>query len=223
MIERGHIDHLTLATVRRCLDTLEVKLDLQPRWRGSELDRLLDEEHATLQAAWKQRLEQWAWIVVAEASFNHYGDRGRIDLLAWHPVAHQLAVAEIKSEVADAQGLLGPLDVKVRLAPRVALALSWPRPTRVVPILIVRDSTTARDRVARMAPLFSRFAHRGRAGVSWLRHPAGECTGVLIFSDLRGANTRRVTRVGRLRVRVRRADASVNEAIAGATSGPSGT
>ncbi|HYM52131.1 MAG TPA: helix-turn-helix domain-containing protein [Candidatus Dormibacteraeota bacterium] len=57
LLERGHVDHLTLSTVRRCLAALEVKLDLQPRWRGAELDRLLDEEDATLQAAWKERLE----------------------------------------------------------------------------------------------------------------------------------------------------------------------
>lgn len=223
LIERGHLDHLTFATVRRCLEALEVKLNLQPRWRGAELDRLLDEEHATLQAAWKARLEQWSWVVVAEASFNHYGDRGRIDLLAWHPVAEALAVIEIKSEVADAQGLLGPLDVKVRLAPRVALALGWPRPTRVVPILIVRNSTTARDRVARLGPLFSGFGRRGRAGVSWLRRPVGYCAGVLIFSDLRSATDSRVTRVGRQRVRVRRAASSGTAAVRDTAGGPPGT
>jgi hypothetical protein len=107
LVERGHIDHLTVTTVRRCLEAVEVKLDLQPRWRGADLDRLLDEGHATLQAAWKGRLEEWDWAVVAEASFNQYGDRGRIDLLAWHPVAQRLAVIEIKTELADAQGLLG--------------------------------------------------------------------------------------------------------------------
>jgi transcriptional regulator with XRE-family HTH domain len=218
LIERGHLDHLTFETVRRCLEALEVRLDLLPRWRGAELDRLLDEEHATLQSAWKQRLERWAWAVVAEASFNEYGDRGRMDLLAWHPGRQILAVVEIKSEVADAQSLLGSLNVKVRVAPRVSLSLGWPPPTRVVPILIVRDSTTARDRVARLSPLFAAFARRGRAGVSWLRRPYGDCSGVLIFSDLRGANGSRITRVGRHRVRLRRVIPSVMPARDGGNS-----
>jgi transcriptional regulator with XRE-family HTH domain len=222
LVERGHIDHLTFTTVRRCLEAVEVKLDLQPRWRGAELDRLLDEGHATLQAAWKGRLEAWDWVVVAEASFNQYGDRGRIDLLAWHPVAQRLAVFEIKTELADAQDLLGALDVKVRVAPRVAHSLGWPRPTRVVPVLIVRNSTTARDRFARLAPLFTGFAWRGRKGVSWLRRPLGDCSGILIFSDLRGANRGRVTRVGGHRVRLRRGVSSVDEAARRAVGGPEG-
>jgi transcriptional regulator with XRE-family HTH domain len=219
LVERGHVDHLTFATVRRCLEAIEVKLDLQPRWRGAELDRLLDEGHATLQAAWKGRLEAWDWAVVAEASFNQYGDRGRIDLLAWHPVAQRLAVIEIKTELADAQNLLGALDVKVRVAPRVANSLGWPRPARVVPILIVRNSTTARDRIARLAPLFTSFAWRGRKGVSWLRRPLGDCSGVLIFSDLRGANGGRATRVGGHRVRLRRDRSSVDGARPRAADG----
>jgi transcriptional regulator with XRE-family HTH domain len=223
LLERGHVDHLTLSMVRRCLAALEVKLDLQPRWRGAELDRLLDEEHATLQAAWKERLERWGWMVVAEASFNHYGDRGRIDLLAWHLQAHCLAVIEIKSVVADAQGLLGPLDVKVRVAPRVALAMGWPRSPVAVPVLVVRNGTTARDRIARLAPLFTRFARRGRAGVSWLRRPVAGCSGVLIFSDLRGANSRRVPHVGPHRVRRRGANLSVNAASDNAAGDSQGT
>lgn len=223
LIERGHLDHLTFATARRCLEAVEAKLDLQPRWRGAELDRLLDEEHATLQAAWKERLEQWRWTVVAEASFNYYGDRGRIDLLAWHPESQRLAVIEIKTEVADAQGLLGALNVKVRVASRVSLSLGWPRPTRVVPILIVRDTTTARDRVARLSPLFGAFTCRGRGGVSWLRRPTGDCAGILIFSDLRGANESRVKRVGRHRVRLRRVVPSANAGPHGPSGGPQAT
>jgi hypothetical protein len=223
LIERGRLDHLTFATARRCLEAVEAKLDLQPRWRGAELDRLLDEEHATLQAAWKGRLEKWDWTVVAEASFNYYGDRGRIDLLAWHATTLHLAVVEIKTEVADAQGLLGALNVKARVAPRVAVSMGWPRPTRVVPILIVRDTTTARDRIARLSPLFGEFTCRGRSGVSWLRRPAGGCPAILIFSDLRGANESRVKRVGRHRVRLSRSALSVNPASGSTRGGPEST
>lgn len=73
---------MTTQTLRRCLDALEVSLDLVPRWRGGGLDRLLDQDHAALQAAWADRLRRWKYDVRVETSFNHYGDRGRIDLLA---------------------------------------------------------------------------------------------------------------------------------------------
>jgi transcriptional regulator with XRE-family HTH domain len=115
-IEGGSLDDITVRTVRRCLKELDVRLDLEPRWRGAELDRLLDENHARKQAAWKERLERWAWQVIAEASFNRYGERGRIDLLAWHPGLAILLVVEIKSELVDAQSLLGGMDVKTRVA-----------------------------------------------------------------------------------------------------------
>jgi hypothetical protein len=37
-----------------------------------------------------------------------------MDLLAFHRALRNLVVVEIKSELADVQGLLGPLDMKTR-------------------------------------------------------------------------------------------------------------
>lgn len=122
-LERGRIDRMALATVRLCLAVLEVRIDLVPRWHGSQLPRLLDEWHATLQAAWKARLERWGWVVRVEASFNRFGDRGRVDLLAWHPAMRIIVVVEIKTEIADVQELLGGLDVKRRVAPHLARSM----------------------------------------------------------------------------------------------------
>ena len=92
---------------------LEVRLELQPRWRGAELDRLLDHVHASLQAAWVDRLRKRDWRTWVERSYSIYGERGRIDILGYHPASRTLLVVEIKSELADAQSLLGTLDAKV--------------------------------------------------------------------------------------------------------------
>jgi len=192
---------MTLETLRSCLDVVEVRLDLRPSWRGPELNRLLDEDHAGLQAAWVQRMRQWDWDVRVEASFNHYGDRGRIDLLAFHPRTASLVVGEIKTELVDAQDLLGQLDVKVRVARQVAAQLGWPAPKRVYPLLIIRSSSTARDRLRRLAPLFAAFSVRGRAGVSCLRQPERLSTPLLVLSDLRSAGNSRVKQVATHRVR----------------------
>ena len=191
LVERGHLSRLTLNVIRRCLDAVEARVDLTARWRGAELDHLLDEQHSWLQAAWKARLERWDWDVRAEASFNRFGDRGRIDLLAWHRPTGVLLVSEIKTEIADAQGLLGALDVKARVAPFVRRELGWAHPTAIARALVVTDKTTNRERVNRLAPLFAQFQLRGRAAISWLRDPQGGVSGLLIFSDLRPATTRR--------------------------------
>ena len=185
-------------------------MDLVPRWRGSGLDRLLDEDHAALQAAWAARLRRWGYDVRVEASFNHYGDRGRIDLLAWHAERRLLLIGEIKSELVDAQGLLGPLDVKVRLGGRVAESLGWGRPRKVLPLLVMRDSSTTRDRLRRMDPLFAAFSSRGRRAVGCLRHPERISGPLLVLSDLRTAAQGSLIRVGGQRVRLRKRDLSVN-------------
>lgn len=204
---------MSVETVRRCLAALEIRLELRPRWRGAELDRLLDEGHATLQAAWAARLRAWGWLVEVEVSFSRYGERGRIDLLAWHPEQRVLLVIEIKTEVADAQALLGGLDAKTRLAPGPAAGQGWRRPSVVVPALIVLEGATARRHVRRLEPLFARLGRRGKAAISWLRRPQPLPGGILIFSNLSPAATGRVRRHGSARVRVGTARRSVEEAV----------
>ena len=171
----------------------------------------MDEDHATLQSAWANRLRRWGWLVWVEVSFNHYGDRGRVDLVAWHPILRILCVVEIKTQLADAQGTLGPLDVKVRVGRRIASSLGLPPPRLVVPVLIVRDTVTNRRRLGRVAPLFDEFAHRGRAAIGCLRHPERITGGMLILSDLASAPGVSVRRVGRERIRLSKGQASAGD------------
>ena len=222
-MERGHLDRTSLAVIRRCLAVLEVTLDLTPRWRGADLARLLDESHASIQAGWKPRLEKWGWQVWVEQSFNVYGDRGRVDLLAWHPVHRLLLVVEVKTVIADAQALLGGLDVKVRVAREVARSLGIGGVRSVVPVLLVAEGTTNRARIRRLAPLFERFALRGRQAMSWLRRPNEAVSGLLIFTDLRFATGSSVTRVASHRIRLRQGAASVGKGRDQPRNGPDAT
>ena len=204
---------MPLAVVRACLAVLEIRLELVPRWRGADLGRLRDEVHAALQSAWKRRLERWGWAIWVEVSFNHYGERGRLDLFGWHPAHGMLLVIEIKSEIDDVQALLGGLDVKRRVAPRIARDLGLPGSFAVVPFIVAADGTTNRERVARVAPLFSQFERRGRSAITWLRSPAGVPAGLLAFTDLRYASGSSVKSAGPHRIRVRREAASVDPAL----------
>jgi hypothetical protein len=162
-----------------------------------------------MQAAWHARLERWGWEVLAEASFNRFGERGRVDLLAFHRVLRILIVVEIKSELVDVQGVLGPLDVKTRIAGSIAVERGWARPIRVIPVLIIRESATTRRRIAALAPLFGRFNLRGRGAISWLRDPSESPSGLLILSDLSPAGSTSAKRVGTQRMRVHRSPLSV--------------
>ena len=92
---------------------------------------MLDSAHASVQAAWASLLQGLGWQVWIERSFSYYGERGRIDLFCWHEGARIALVIEVKTELADAQALLGGLDVKTRLADRIARGLgSVSRPCR---------------------------------------------------------------------------------------------
>ena len=216
ILERGGAGELRLDLVRRILDGLGARLELRPLWHGPQLDRLLDERHAMLAAAWKHRLESWGWEVRVEVSYSRFGERGRIDLFGWYAPLHALLVTEIKTDMVDAQGLFGPLDAKARLARAIAVDLGWRDASIVMPMLLFSDDSTVRRRVARLAPLFGQFDLRGRAAVSWLRSPSlvaapltRQPRGLLIFSDLAYVGDSRVNSVGRERVRVRRGGLSV--------------
>ena len=91
-LEREGPAGFTDRTLRRICEPLEIDLLVFGRWRGGELDRLLDAGHATLQTLFKSRLEAAGWIVQAEATFSRYGERGSIDL-PW-----------VRSDDADAAG-----------------------------------------------------------------------------------------------------------------------
>jgi hypothetical protein len=207
-LERGLVGRMAVATVRRCLGVLEAQLVLLPRWRGAQLDRLLDEDHAALAAAWKARLERWGWLVRAEVSYSRYGERGRIDLLGWHASARVLLVVEIKTSIVDVQDLVGGMDVKTRLATSVARGLGWPVPAMVVPALIMAEGSSNRRHVARLDPLFAHLGTRGKAAIGWLRRPGAPPGGLLILTVLSVANQGRGKRVGASRVRVRSAPPS---------------
>ncbi|CAN5525274.1 MAG: hypothetical protein H0X68_00560 [Chloroflexi bacterium] len=90
------------------------------RWRGGELERLLDAGHAALQALFTRQVEAAGWRARVEVTFSQYGQRGSIDILAFHAATRTLLVVEIKTFISDVHGLLRPIDVKVRLARDIA-------------------------------------------------------------------------------------------------------
>ena len=80
LIEHGHLDAVRFGDLRRYAAELDISIEVSARWRGGELARLLDADHAALVEWLIQRLERLGWLVRVEVSFNRYGERGRYDV-----------------------------------------------------------------------------------------------------------------------------------------------
>jgi hypothetical protein len=190
-IEAGRADGASLRALERTSAALGAGLHVALWWEGATLDRLADAGHAHLQNAFASLLRNAGWTVAAEVSFSHYGDRGRCDLLAFHPGSGALLIVEVKASLGDLQDLFGRLDVKARLAPQLSATQGWPRPRRVVRCLVLADTRTVHRIVAGHSALFAAFGTRGQAARRWLRRPSGVSESVLVFLPLPHARVRK--------------------------------
>lgn len=201
-IERGRLDNVPLGKITTIVAALDATLDLSLRWQGERLDRLIDAAHATVQNHMTAELRSSGWTVDVEVSFNHYGDRGRVDVLAFHPGSGCLLVGEVKSAIGDVQDMLGRLDVKMRIGPILARQAGWMPIRHVVPAVMCLDGRTARRVVADHPFLFAKLGCRGRSAHRWLWKPTVPApSGLLLFVSLPNAHGVRGKRGSRVRRR----------------------
>jgi len=198
-IERGELDGITLGSLEDVAKALDGSLVVELRWQGADLDRLVDRIHAAVQDAVVGRLRAASWLTYPEVSFNHYGDRGRCDILAWHPATRMLLVVEVKSRIGDLQDTLGSLDVKARLGHVLAKQIGHDGAAGVVRALVLAENHTTRRLLARHSSLFGRFSLRGRAAMTWIRAPIGAPTGLLWFETVTDSYDSRTNSVRRVR------------------------
>lgn len=136
---------------------------------------MLNAGHAAMHeriAALFATLPGWAWS--PEVSFAIYGERGIIDILAFHASTGMLLIIELKTELVDVQELLGVMDRRRRLARRIADERGW-AVRRVSCWILIADSPSNRRRVAAHSRvLHHAFPVDGRRMRSWLRGPGGE-------------------------------------------------
>jgi transcriptional regulator with XRE-family HTH domain len=190
--ERGRIDELSFRALGRILQELEGELELSVRWRGGELDRVIDEAHAHLVAAMLERLDCTGWVAAPEVTYTIGRDRGSIDVLAFQPTARIALVVEVKSELTSAEATLRRHDEKVRLAPAIARARFGWDAVSVSRLLALPAASTARRRVDRHARLFDRtYPLRGRELRAWLAEPAASEGGILFLSVTQSTSDRR--------------------------------
>jgi transcriptional regulator with XRE-family HTH domain len=191
-IETGQSGSIPLAEADRIAGSLGARSDLRLSWNGEALDRLIDADHARLVEVVAARLRLAGWEVAAEVTFWIRGERGSVDLLAWHPLTRLVLVVEIKTVVPDQQSMLASHDRKVRLGLEIAKSRGW-NGAAVGKLLVIRESRTARRRVEAHATTYgTEYSDRALAIRRWLERPNASqpLRGLWFLSDGRETSTR---------------------------------
>jgi transcriptional regulator with XRE-family HTH domain len=198
-IERGRIPEMTLGALRQVAAALEIRLELMPRGRGAELDRLLSARHSALHESVAKALAHDfpEWQMASEVSFSIWGERGVIDLLLWHPGRRALLIIEFKTELVDVGELIGTMDRRRRLAAEIVKKRGW-RPRVVSTWVMVASSRTNARRVAEnRTVLRTGFPAGGREMRRWLRDPESSIDGLSMWVEPSARRTAPVRRVRR--------------------------
>lgn len=184
----------TVDTLMRLVAALGARVDLRILSHGEDLDRLLDARHADIVEHVAAFLRRHGWQVVPEVTFSVYGERGSIDLLAYHPATGSLLVVEVKSAIPDVQRTLAGIDRKARLAVAIAKERGWQVST-VSRWLVVAGDATTRRRIHRHDATFA-AALPGRTTelTGWARKPTGATAGVMFVAASASGSRHRVRR-----------------------------
>lgn len=181
--ERGELEGMTIRSLDLIATALGGVLLIDVRFRGGMGDRLVDAAHAALVDLVVGVLGSAGWRVELEFGFNIFGERGSVDILAWHAATRTLLIVEVKSRFTDLQSMLLSLARKIRLVPDVARKeLGWD-PLTVARIVVANGSTENRSILAKHAATFdSALPARSVAIRTWLRAPRGPIAGVWLVS-----------------------------------------
>jgi hypothetical protein len=185
-LEAGEAGGLRIDDVREHFARLGAQVRVSVWWNGAGIDRLFDQRHAELVERSIQALNGFGWRCETEVTFSEYGERGSIDLFGAFQAARCALVGEVKSEWGGMEETLRRLDVKARLAPKLAAATFGFRPVAIGRLLILPEDRTARRIAARhQATLDVALPARNREVRAWLRQPSGPLSGLWFLSEVR--------------------------------------
>jgi transcriptional regulator with XRE-family HTH domain len=185
LVERGHVDTFSLRTFRSILLALEARGDVDVRWRGGSIDRTLDEGHAALVGSTLRALPNVSWVAEPEVTYAIYGERGSIDILAYHRRTASLLVIEVKTELTSIEETLRRLDQKVRLAGKIARDRFGWTPSSTSRLLVMPDTAAARRRSSRHREVLDAVFPAGNVAIRhWLAEPIGSIHGRWFLADI---------------------------------------
>jgi transcriptional regulator with XRE-family HTH domain len=173
-IERGHLRDVSTGRLRAIAGVLEVGLEIVPSWRGGEVARVVNERHSRLHELFAAHLARTAgWEFATEVSFSSWGERGVVDILAWHEAQRVLLVVELKTEIPDPAGVIAQVDRYRRLAPEIGRQRGWDATSVATWVLLAESDMNRRQLARHRVMLRNAFPLDGRTLRRWLRDPGG--------------------------------------------------
>jgi transcriptional regulator with XRE-family HTH domain len=198
-IERGHVREVSMGRLRAIAGVLEVGLEVVPTWRGGEVARVVNERHSRLHELFAAHLARTpGWEFATEVSFSSWGERGVIDILAWHAARRVLLVIELKTEIPNPAGVIAQVDRYRRLAPGIGRERGWDATSVATWVLLAESDMNRRQLARHRVMLRNAFPLDGRALRRWLRDPVceGAGAGAAGAADLAGAGASAAGLVG---------------------------
>ena len=186
-VENGLFSELTITAARAVADAVGIMLPFAPRsLRGASIERQIDWRHAALIETVLGRLTRLGWHTAVEYSFNDFGDRGSVDVLAWEPDARALLIVEVKSDLRNVQETLHALDIKRRVVPRLLQRDRGWRADAVGLVMVLADLRVERQRIDRHRSTFDAALPSRTVEVRrWLERPVGPLRGVWFLQIVR--------------------------------------
>lgn len=208
LIESGRLDGVRFGDIRRYAKALGARFDGSVLWQGADLDRMLNRGHARLhEAAARWLASMGGWALFPEVSFAYGGDRGVIDIIAWHAATSTLLIVELKTRIADVSALMATMDIRGRVVTRIARERGWDPAAIGLWVLVAHGRTNARVVAEHAAVLRTKFPGDGRTMRRWLAKPSGSVAALSFMPQVHLGSLGRDTTTPR---RVHRPRPSVN-------------
>ena len=171
-IELGRLERVSLQRLRVVGAALDIAISIDTWWRAGDVDRLIDRGHAALVEHVVGELRAQGWLTRVEVTFNHFGERGSADIVAWHPTARVLFIVEVKTRIGDVQAAASTFERKVRILPEILAREEGWDPATVGRILVIADTHANRSLVHDHQQIFdSTWPERTAATRRWVRRP----------------------------------------------------
>lgn len=190
--EAGRLDGLPVGQIRRLARALGGRFEGVLLYRGADLDRILNRGHARMHEA----VARWlggigGWLALPEVSFAKNGERGVIDIVAWHARSRSLLVIELKTRLVDLNDLMASMDIRRRVAWQIAKEHGWDPVSVSVWVIVASARTNARILADHRTVLRSKFPADGRTMRGWLASPSGDVAALSFLPDVHVADLRR--------------------------------
>ena len=188
-IEAGQLDEVSFGHVRRLARVLDARFEGLVRWRGADLDRLVNRGHALMhEAMFRWLREIGGWIALPEVSFARDGSRGVIDIVAWHAGSRVLLVIELKTRIVDINDLMATMDVRRRVAWQIGRDHGWDPVAVGVWVVVSPARSNARVLSDHATVLRAKFPADGRSMRRWLSRPSGDIAALSFMPEVRVAD-----------------------------------